>query len=121
MLRLPHLVTGTALSNDKFTLGVPWLRQYMTSGLQYQSVPPRVPEELQLAERAQPLNGAAIQLSRALALEPTWQRFAASQAALDDRARADPAEARRRVRDRLAPAEIDAYEPNLTMRRHHYR
>jgi hypothetical protein len=121
MLRLPHLVTGTALSNDEFTLGVPWLRQYMTSGIQYQAVPPGVPKELQLAERAQPLNDAAIQLSRALAVEPTWQRFAASQAALDDQARADLAEARRRARDRLAPAEIDAYEPNLTMRRHHYR
>ncbi|MEV7782761.1 hypothetical protein [Kitasatospora sp. NPDC088351] len=120
-LPAPQLTPGTVLTTTEFTYRLAWQPDELAAGLQRQDVP-RVGQQLQagpaqiraLAETARAL-AAALQASR------EWQRLETARSRLDADARAALLQARARLKERLAPAALDAHEPSRVMARHNYR
>lgn len=121
-LPAPHLARGTALTTDEFTWRLPWTREELIAGFQFQN-PPAEPLQVlgatdQDAARA---DEAARRLAVALAGTEQWRRLQAADAALSSGDRADLAAARKVVADALKPSVVDAHEPDLAIPRDAYR
>lgn len=121
-LPAPHLARGTPLTTKEFTPRLPWTREELGAGLQFQNPPPKPLQTLGATEQAvERANEAVRRLAVALAGTEQWQRLQAADGALSPDDRADLAAARKAVADASKPSIIDAHEPDLAMPRHAYR
>jgi hypothetical protein len=86
------------------------------------SAPPGVDTALSLGRSdALRLAAAASDVASSLAATPEWDGFVAATTELDAASRTELLECRANIKARLAPAEIDAFEPRFALRRSDYR
>lgn len=121
-LPAPHLALGTPLTTNEFTWRLPWTREELVAGFQFQNPPAKPLQALGATEQdAARANEAARRLAGALADTEQWQRLQAADAALSPGDRADLAAARKVVADASKPSVVDAHEPDLAIPRDAYR
>lgn len=121
-LPAPQLARGTPLTTGEFTYRLPWTREELAAGFQFQNPPSEQLETLGATqEHAARADEAARRLALALAETAQWQRLRAIDAALSPGDRAELAAARKAVADASTPAAVDAHEANLAIPRDAYR
>lgn len=121
-LPAPQLAPGTPLTTDEFTYRLPWTREELAAGFQFQNPPSEPLEALGATEQHAARAGeAARRLGLALAGTAHWQRLRAADAALSPGDRTELAAARKAVADASKPAVVDAHEPDLAVPRDAYR
>lgn len=121
-LPAPQLAPGAPLTNSEFTYRIIWQPRERAAQLHLRDVPGEIAGAL-LADvaTARELTQATRDVAGALGETPQWAALADAAGALDETARSALRSARSRTRERLAPGEVDAYEPRLTLRRNTYR
>ncbi len=121
-LPAPQLAPGTPLTTAEFTHRLIWAPGERAQGLQFRESPPQVADALGAdEEQRRALDAANRAVAAAIARTSEWIRFADATAALDRGSRDALRHARKQIRDRLSPNSVDAYEPNLALRRGNYR
>lgn len=121
-LPAPQLARGTPITTDEFTYRLPWTREELAAGFQFQNPPLKPLEALGATEQHAARAGeAARRLALALAETAQWQRLRAIDAALSPSDRAELAAARKAVADASKPAVVDAHEADLAVPRDAYR
>ncbi len=121
-LPAPQLGRGTPLTTDEFTYRLPWTREELAAGFQFQDPPTKPLQVLGATEQQAARAGeAARQLALALAGTAQWQRLHAADAALSPDDRAELIAARKAIADALKSAVVDAHEPDLAIPRDAYR
>lgn len=114
-LYVPHLASGTTLTTTDFTFDLPWHRTHLLAGLQFESHPVGVEDRLGCSPVD--LRPAAVKLGAALAKEESWLRFREARGNLNPQALTEVRAARKSVKQRLRPSEVDAFEPGLILPR----
>lgn len=118
----PHLVADSPLTTVEYTDRLTWAPRERRLGFQFKAEPPGVGEALDASpENKRLLANAARAVVRAFSRTPEWEQLSESRQSLDDAAIAELNEARRQLKDRLRPENVDEFEPNLAMRRSQYR
>lgn len=121
-LLAPELAPGGPLTTDEFTFDIVWRREDRKRGMQLRNPPPDIGAALQADDLLGPaLESATRSLASRLRATEEWTRFGVATESLQDSDREELRAVWRGAKRRLAPAEIDAYEPNLAMRRAEYR
>lgn len=121
-LHVPHLVSGTPLTTPEFTWRLAWPRAELRMGLQSAPAPPRAAVALGLAaSQAQHVDNCARTLAACLAATPEFRALASARFALDAESRLSLKETNARLREELADAAVNAFEPALAIRRDQYR
>lgn len=122
LLPAPQFAPGTPLTTNEFTYRLPWTREELGAGFQFQNPPTEPLEALgaNARETARAVEGAR-RLARALAGTAQWQQLRAADAALSPGDRVALAAARKAVADGSKPALVDAHEPTFAVARDAYR
>jgi len=117
MLRVPHLVDGTDITTNEYTRHLIWPREDLSRGLQLISRPP-----------ISILNGAKLDLGdetlnflMAAQASEAWIEFSLAAKGLTDADKAMLHATNASLRSSLRPDAVDAFEPNLAIRRSSYR
>ncbi len=121
-LPAPQLTLGTPLTTNEFTYRLIWAPGERGQGLQFREPPPEIALAIYDDEQQK---GSVVTSSRAVAAAllrtSEWVRLARANDALDSEARQVLHKTRKRLRERLSPDRIDAFEPKLALGRDRYR
>ena len=120
MMPAPQLVNDSGRTTREFSWGLPWLREHLAAGLQFNSVPPGAAAQLQV-EDPSGFEQRARSLLQALAATEKWNAFVASHNALRPDDRDQLRHARSALIEDMKPERVSAYEPRYALRRAEYR
>lgn len=122
MLKAPQLCPNTPDTTEEWTFELVWTRDERQRGLQFQPQPPDVSVLLGISrDQHGELVRAAQSVAHALTQTDQWVSFETEAAGLDDVAKDDLLDARKRLREALSPASIDEHESTLAIPRNEYR
>jgi len=122
LLPAPQLAPGTPLTTDEYTYRLPWTRDELAAGFQYQNPPSQAIELLGASAReVARADEAARRVAVGLLETAAWQRLRDAHTALSPAARTELVAARKAIAEAARPALVDAHEPVLAIPRDAYR
>lgn len=118
----PQLSPGSSLTTDEFSHRLVWPAVERSQGLHLVDVPNQITDALQCdKECSRRIKESTRAVADALVATPEWSQLEEAGDLLDEAARTELRATRSRLRDLLAPASVDAHEPNLALPRAKYR
>lgn len=118
----PQLVEGAPKTTREFTFELVWLREERQAGLQVTSAPAGVSDALAFTvPQAREFDRQVRKLSHCLSRSRAWGSLERSRRHLTVSDMKSLKAARKRLRERLSGASVDAFEPQLALRRDEYR
>ncbi|WP_155268777.1 hypothetical protein [Mycobacterium kansasii] len=118
---VPQLAARASRRCEECGDHLPWTRQMLGAGLQYQPSPGTLLTRIFGAPVSAGISSATVVLAEALARTPQWQTFAALHRELEDVDRDALRAARSRVNTALSGESVDSFEPEHMYRRQKFR
>jgi hypothetical protein len=117
----PQLAAKGYRRCEEYGARLPWRRQMLQAGLQFQSIPPSGMGALLQLPTSDGITAATVSLAAALADTEEWRELERLSAELNEQDRLALRQAIQRINELLAPAKVNEFEPERMARRERFR